>query len=233
MKIVIVRIGDHYGPEYEEYIESKLGQDYDLVWVREPIADGVKLQWNKMYGMSLDQDEPICVIDIDLLLVGDYKQAFDYPIESGQFLGMPGWWRDTGDITYQINGGFFKYYPRECKYIYDKFMSNVDYWQEYYIRNLTTVGPVNGEQFFVEDHARERLDIITLPNSWVTRWLSDDVMTSQQYLKWQQQITSKYYDATGGNDYVFLGEFHPDIKIVHFTHQQNKPRNWKHINQYL
>ena len=34
---------------------------------------------------------------------------------------------------YKINGGFFKYYPKDCKYIYDKFMSNVSYWQSYYI----------------------------------------------------------------------------------------------------
>jgi len=60
MKILAVRIGDKYGPQYEKYLESKL-PNYDFIWVREPINDKVLLQWNKMQGMNLDIDEPICV----------------------------------------------------------------------------------------------------------------------------------------------------------------------------
>ena len=63
MKIIAVRIGEKYGPEYEKYLESKLPQ-HEFVWVREPINDKVQLQWNKMYGMNLDIDEPIVVMDI-------------------------------------------------------------------------------------------------------------------------------------------------------------------------
>lgn len=153
MKIVAVRIGDKYGPEYETYLESKL-PEYDFIWVREPIREDVTLQWNKMYGMSLDIDEPICVMDIDVILENDYKEVFDYPIERGEFLAMPGWWRDD-QHGYPINGGFFKYYPKDCRYIYDEFMSKVDYWQQYYIENGTTTGPVNGEQYFVCDQVKE------------------------------------------------------------------------------
>ena len=40
MKIVAVRIGDRYGPEYEEYLESKL-PEYEFIWVRKPIRDDV------------------------------------------------------------------------------------------------------------------------------------------------------------------------------------------------
>ena len=61
-----------------------------------------------------------------------------------------------------------KYYLKKCKYIYDKFMKDIEYWQ-YYIKNGTTSGPVNGEQYFVEDSANERLEVITTPNSWCTR----------------------------------------------------------------
>ena len=48
MKLVTVRIGNKYGPEYETYLEKKL-PDYEFIWVREPIRDDVLLQWNKMY----------------------------------------------------------------------------------------------------------------------------------------------------------------------------------------
>ena len=75
------------------------------------------------------------VIDIDILLVNDYNKLFDYPIKKGQFLAIPGWWRDSTKNNYKINGGFFKYYPKECKYIYDKFMKDIEYWQQYYIKN--------------------------------------------------------------------------------------------------
>src|SRR6056300_1349892 len=124
MKIIAVRIGDRYGPEYETYLESKL-PEYEFVWIREPCDPNVRLQWNKMIGMTLDTDEPICVMDIEVLLINDYKKIFEYPIERGQFLAAPGWWRwgsDDVEKRFTINGGFYKYYPKDCRYIYDKFM---------------------------------------------------------------------------------------------------------------
>ena len=232
MKILAIRIGDKYGPEYETYLQDKL-PEYDFIWIREPYDKRVLLQWNKMYGMNLDIDEPICVIDIDMLLVNDYKKAFEYPIKPGQFLAMPGWWRDTETEGYKINGGFFKYYPKDCKYIYDKFMSNIDYWQNYYIKKGITKGPVNGEQYFVEDSVKEKLQLITLPDSWVTRWCAnDEVIYGRDMMNWQVSTSSKYKLITN-NDYVYLGgEFHPDIKIVHFTHTINKPHEWKDYKKF-
>lgn len=232
MKIIAVRIGDRYGPEYETYLESKL-PEYEFIWIREPIRSDVVLQWNKMYGMNLDIDEPVCVMDIDVLLVGEYKKVFKYPIKQGEFLAMPGWWRDTNKEKYKINGGFFKYYPKDCKYIYDEFMSNTDKWQRYYIDNGITNGPVNGEQYFVEDHVRQKLKLKLLPNAWFTRWMSSENngMTEKQYRTWQYNITKKYCYLTG-NDYLFMGDFHSDIKFIHFTHMLNKPHSWKHYSDY-
>ena len=232
MKIIAVRIGDRYGPEYETYLESKL-PEYEFIWIREPIRSDVVLQWNKMYGMNLDIDEPVCVMDIDVLLVGEYKKVFEYPIKQGEFLAMPGWWRDTNKEKYKINGGFFKYYPKDCKYIYDEFMSNTNKWQRYYIDNGITNGPVNGEQYFVEDHVRQKLKLKLLPNAWFTRWMSSENngMTEKQYRTWQYNITKKYCDLTG-NDYLFMGDFHSDIKFIHFTHMLNKPHSWKHYSDY-
>ena len=232
MKLVTVRIGEKYGPEYETYLEKKL-PDYEFIWVRKPIQDNVMLQWNKMYGMNLDIDEPICVMDIDILLVNDYRKIFEYPIKRGEFLAKPGWWRDTDNEKYKINGGFFKYYPKDVKYIYDKFMQQPGYWQNYYIKNKTTKGPINGEQYFVEDSVRERLKLILLPYSWFTRWTFDGLATVKDREKWQYNITSKYKKVSG-NDYIYLGgEFHPDIKMVHFTHSMNKPHLWKDYEQHI
>lgn len=232
MKLVTVRIGNKYGPEYETYLEKKL-PDYEFIWVRKPIQDNVQLQWNKMYGMNLDIDEPICVMDIDVLLINDYKKIFEFSIERGEFIAMPGWWRDTNQEQYKINGGFFKYYPKDVKYIYEKFMSNPGHWQTHYIKNKTTKGPVNGEQYFVEDSVRERLKLKLLPNSWFTRWTTGDLINKINKTDWQTQITTKYREITG-NDYIYLGDkFHNDIKMVHFTHSMNKPHEWSDYDKHL
>ena len=123
-KILCVRIGEKYGPDYETYLEKKL-PEHEFIWIRQPYHDRVTLQWNKMWGMQLDIDEPICVMDIDILLTNDYKKVFDYPIKKGEFLAMPGWWRDTNSENYKINGGFFKYYPKDfiTDYEADKFIA--------------------------------------------------------------------------------------------------------------
>lgn len=229
MKVFCVRIGDKYGVEYEHYINSKL-KDYEVVWIREPFRDDVALQWNKMLPMSMDIDEPVCVIDIDLFLINDYKQVFDYPIQRGEFLTINDWL--SANPNYPINGGFFKYYPRDVKYIYDKFMQNPTYWQNFYIAKGIARGPINGEQHFVYDSAKEQLKVITLPPSWFTRWATEQSIRHVDYRTWQASVNASYKKETG-NDYLFLGdEFHPDVKIVHFTHALNKPHEWEYYDLY-
>lgn len=226
MKIFAVRIGERYGPEYESYLEAKL-PEYEFVWIREQINPKVLMQWNKMFAMNTGIDEPVCVIDIDLLLVNDYKKIFEYPVERGEFVAIPGWWRDTEKEGYSLNGGFFKYYPTDCQYIYDKFINDIEYWQNYYIKNKITKGPINGEQYFVEDSVKEQLKLKLIPNSWVARWCATSDVLNKSLGLWQSEISAKYQQLTG-NDYIYLGgEFHPDIKLVHFTHAANIPHKWQ------
>ncbi len=232
MKIFAVRIGDRYGPEYEKYLEEKL-PEYDFVWIREPIHPKVLMQWNKMYAMNTGIDEPVIVMDIDILLINDYKKIFEYPIKRGEFLAIPGWWRDTKKEGYSLNGGFFKYYPTDCKYIYDKFMKDIDYWQNYYIANGVTKGPINGEQYFVEDTVNERLELKLIPASWVARWCATEDVVSKKLTDWQSKVSVKYKNITG-NEYLYLGgEFHPDIKFVHFTHAINLPHLWEDYKYFI
>ena len=40
MKILAIRIGEKYGPEYETYLEKKL-PNHEFVWVRKPYDDGL------------------------------------------------------------------------------------------------------------------------------------------------------------------------------------------------
>ena len=211
MKIYCVSIGEKYGPQFEKYLENKLGK---INWIREQIAPNVPLQWNKMYPMSLKDTEPVCVIDLDIVLENNYMDLFNYPIERGEFLSIHGWWRDAPGYT--LNGGFFKYYPIDCNYIYEKFMSSIEKWKVHYIKNKTTIGPVNGEQYFVEDSVNEKLKLKLAPSSWVTRWKND-----YSHI-WFEELTKKYTEASG-EDYLKEDDWNPNIKLVHYNHTLNYP----------
>jgi len=202
VKVFAVRIGEKFGQDVEDYIESKLP---NVTWIRDELP-GVKLQWNKMSVMNMNIDEPVVVIDIDLEFINDYMDAINYPIKRGEFLAAKSWWRDSlrNDVEYSVNGGFFKYYPKDCKYIYDKFMNNKFYWQRYYIQHGITVGPVNGEQYFVEDSIKEKLNLKFLPETWFTKSVNSPTKD------WWARMNSLY-----PGDWLYLDGYNPDIKIVH------------------
>lgn len=201
MRIYCVRIGEKYGQQYEDYMNDKLS-DYEVIWIKEPIRPNIPLQWNKMAAMNDDSNEPILVLDIDKLLINDYKEAIEYPIKHGEFLAAPNPWSKS---KIAMSGGFYKFYPRECKYIYDTYINNIDYHTNYYIKNGYTIGPVNGEYLFVHDMIQKKLKLKLLPDAWVTR----------------------------GDSESRAAAFDSNIKFVHFTGSLNKPHEWKRYDEYL
>jgi hypothetical protein len=224
MKIYCVRIGDKYGQQYEDYMNEKLA-DYEVIWIKEPIKPNVPLQWNKMVAMNDDSDEPVVVLDIDKIFINDYKEALDYPIKPGEFLAAPYWW---GNGKIPMSGGFYKFYPKDCKYIYNNYINNIDYYTNYYIKNGYTTGPVNGEFLYVHYMLQRELKLITLPDAWVTRWTSEEFDLSGEH---RSDLKHRYRTATG--NYLYKDEFNPMIKIVHFTNSLNKPHEWKKYDEYL
>lgn len=165
--------------------------------------------------MGLDIDGPVCVIDIDICLINDYMDMINYPIEPGQFVAAQAWWKD-GEGDYSLQGSFQKYYPKDCRYIYDKFVSDPEYWQEYYIKNGTTIGPVNGEQYFVEDSVRERLELKFLPQTWISRW---------DYQGFHDQDFQASANAHYPGEWLYLGgEFNPHVRLLHFQRSNTLPR---------
>jgi len=224
MKIYCVRIGDKYGQQYEDYMNEKLA-DYEVIWIKEPIKPNVPLQWNKMVAMNDDSDEPVVVLDIDKIFINDYKEALDYSIKPGEFLAAPYWW---GNGKIPMSGGFYKFYPKDCKYIYNNYINNIDYYTNYYIKNGYTTGPVNGEFLYVHYMLQRELKLITLPDAWVTRWTSEEFDLSGEH---RSDLKHRYRTATG--NYLYKDEFNPMIKIVHFTNSLNKPHEWKKYDEYL
>lgn len=212
MKVFCVRIGDTYGPEYETYLKSKLD---DITFVHEPKEDFV-LQWNKIHFFNLDLDEPVVVIDIDVLLMNDYMRMFDYPIERGEFLTIHSWWegKDPTKACY-INGGFYKFYPTDTKYIYEEFKRNRKHWEMYFIKVMKLKkGPVGGEENFVEMMVKQKLKLKTVPDSWVARGSLD------KNLEMLVDQNKKY----PGEGLMYAGgEWNEEIKFVHYTLPGNHP----------
>lgn len=226
MKIFCVRIGNKYGPEYEDYIESKL-QGHNVIWIRKPYRPEIPLQWNKIQVFGMDIDEPVILMDIDKLLINDYHEIINYPCTKGQFVTTPYWWKSPDiENPYKSSGGFYKFWPSTTRHIYEKYMSDIPYYTNYYIKNRMTTGPVNGEFMFVQD-SLYGMDMQIMPDSWFTRWVSNT-----NYKANTQVLENRYCEVTG-NEYLFDGtNFHPDVKMVHFTHSLNKPHEWKNYEYY-
>ena len=46
-----------------------------------------------------------------------------------------------------------------------------------------------------------------------------------------RELEEKYTEITG-NKYLYKDDFHPDIKMVHFTNSLNKPHEWSQYQYY-
>jgi hypothetical protein len=195
VKVFAVRVGNRYGREYEEYLRSKIPHIQFLNEEKEEF----KLQWNKLHFFNLDLDKPIVVIDIDLELINDYEKLFEYKIKEDEFLTIKPWWNSKN-----INGGFYKFYPKQFKYVYNEFKNNKEKWEQYYIHLGLKPGPVNGEEDFVADQVADKL--VYLPEEWCA------LMYDKGDKEWFSRINAKY-----PGDYFYLGnKFNPNIKLVHY-----------------
>jgi len=214
-KIYAVRIGEKYGLDHEARLKKQL----DINWIRDE-EDGVALQWNKLRAFQ-GEDCPVVLIDIDLEFINDYKKLFELPVERGEFLTTKNWYGQDNPtaIHYKIAGGFYKFWPEDTKYILDAFRKDKQYWQNHYIDQGITCGPVNGEMNFVEDCVRGRVGTTALkmkfvPDAWHTKW---KYKPEEGYI---YRLTKRY-----DNDWLWMGEFHSDIKLVHY--QMESSRNNK------
>ena len=220
VKVFCVRIGTKYGREYEDYINSKL-EDHDVHWIREPYHKWIPLQWNKLKVFDMDIDEPVIVMDIDKLLIHDYEEVINYPCKKDEFVSIPYWWNFNG-TPYKMSGGFYKFWPKYNKNIWDTFVEDIPGWTNHYIKAGLTIGPVNGEFMYVQEHLQTEL--VLMPDAWFTRWISDpDISTSK--------IEDKYLEITGNKLYDGR-DFHSDVKIVHFTRSTNKPHEWIEYDRF-
>ena len=200
LDVYTCRIGDKYGFDYEVSLIEKINR----LHVLHTENNGLKLQWNKLNFFKVDSEEPIVVLDIDIDLINNYEELLHYPIKRGEFLSIRSWWEDISDC--ELNGGFYKFYPSDTKYIYDEFISNQEKYETHWIKTGVKPGPVNGEENYVEYMVKKRLDLKFVPDTWVGRWV--DKPTKD----WLTQINRKY-----PGKYFYLDGFNPEVKLLHYT----------------
>jgi len=198
VSVYTCRVGDKYGIEYEEKLREKIP---NLIVLHE---GEFNLQWNKINFFNTNGNDPVVVLDIDIDLINDYEEIINYPIKPGEFLSMKSWWEEVSGC--ELNGGFYKFFPDDTRYIYHEFKQSKEFWEEYFIKLGVKPGPVNGEENFVEYMVKKRLDLKFIPDSWCGR------MVKEPTKEWLAQINRKY-----SGDYFYLDKINPDVKILHYT----------------
>lgn len=193
----------------EKYKDYKTDFPFEVTYLEQDIWP-MKRQWNKLHFFELPFDEPIVVIDLDTMFINDWEELINYPCERDEFVSIPAWWKDTHDERFKINGGFYKFWPTSTRYIADKFREQPRHWREHYFNEGITNREGFGEQYFVEESARERLKIRLVPATWVTKWTNNGHPPENEI-----RAGNEAYPG----EYLFDGKFNPDIKMIHFLNQ--------------
>lgn len=150
-------------------------------------------------------------MDIDIDIIGSMDFIFAR-VKKHEFRGTRRWWWEHERVgtEYALSGTMYKFQNGSHSYVYDTFELDIEYWQEYYIKNGITRGPVNGEQHYVQDqviqHAKEKS---FFPIEKIVKWNENDART-------QIEAEEKYIKLTGLN-YLEDGEFHPEVSVIHYA----------------
>lgn len=172
-----------------------------------------KFQWYKIDFFQKDfvKEKDICVMDIDVDIVGNMDFIFDR-VKKNEFRGTRRWWWEHKRVgtEYALSGTMYKFQNGSHQYVYNTFEADIEYWQEYYIKNGITKGPVNGEQHYVQDQIIQNTkEKSFFPIEKIVKWNENDVRT-------QIEVEKKYIEITG-LDYLENGAFHPKVSVVHYA----------------
>jgi hypothetical protein len=180
-----------------------------------------KLQWYKLdyFKKGFVENVNQILMDIDLDIVGNVDFLFE---DYEGFVGTHRWWwrwredreaklnKISPEDIIALSGTVYKFKNGEYQYIVDTFEQDIPYWQEYFIKNKTTVGPVNGEQHFVQKMLTDNNANFSYFNpAKIIKWHKTDI-------DMQMKLENSYYKWTN-NEYIENDNWHDDIRIVHYA----------------
>jgi len=196
------------------YTEDPSGLLPEIVVVNIDDPDRFKLQWHKVIFHSngfagIEQGEKCLILDIDWIITGDMDQILSYDLPEGHLGCFERWWSNLRHFC-KLNGGFQMFYMGDTDYIWQEFKKDPEHWQQYYIENGFAEGPVNGEQNFIDGHAKNKH---WLPMEWFAKYHDIDYFRIQR--NWNRDVNSE-------EPYFMGGDFCESIKMVHFSNSENQ-----------
>ena len=199
--------------EFVCYSDTKVVADKVIPLPKDTI---IQQHWHKLsfFNKAFTGDGDIVVLDIDQVIVSNITDMIGWPVNENELVSYQKWWTKNINNT-TINGGWYKFKAGSLQYVYDKYMTDPDYWQLYYYNNGMVHYKYFGEQNFVEDTVRENTGLVThMPGQWVAKYDNNDSKINAAY---QSMYCSKF-----NKDFMILGdEIDEDIKIVHFANFEN------------
>ena len=104
----------------------------------------------------------------------------------------------------------------DTDHLWQKFIEDPSYWQEYYVSNGLAEGPVNGEQNFIDNHINIKRQY--LPKEWFGKY----------YDKEMDYIQSRWLYYIDKHSVFYLNEFFDErVKMIHFANANNLIENYK------
>tara|TARA_A100001011_G_scaffold29004_1_gene28196 strand:+ start:3150 stop:3860 length:711 start_codon:yes stop_codon:yes gene_type:complete len=231
--ICTVLNGEKYGTEYVNklYLDLKKHTtkpfkfycytDYDIEFLNEdiniiPIINlNKKLQWYKLdyFKKDIVDTDDIVLMDIDMHIIGNVDFLFD-KVKDNEFRGTHRfWWRwreDKDNKLFALSGSVYKFKNGQHQYIVNEFEKDIKKWEEYFINNGVTIGPVNGEQHFVQYQLeKNKTNVSMFPEKHIVKWHNDDfyIQTSIEHA----------YKKYSGNNYILDDNWHKDVRIIHYA----------------
>lgn len=196
------------------YTDDNNGVHSDITVIQLDNPEEFKLQWHKIkfhksgFG-DIPAGEKCLILDIDWIITGNMDEILSYDLSKNTFGCFERWWSNLTRLC-KINGGFQMYHMGDTDHLWEEFVKDPEYWQEYYINNGLASGPVNGEQNFIDEHVG--LDRAWLPMDWFAKYQSESI----------SKIQSNWVHTVGISDPFFMGgEFHDTIRMVHFSDSDN------------
>ena len=202
------------------YTENKKGLDKNIIVIPLSNVEKYKLQWHKLifhknnFG-NINIGEKCLILDIDWIIINNIDEILNYNLEKKRFLCFERWWFEKIKSC-KINGGLQMDYMGDTNHLWEIFKNDHIYWQEYFINNKLAIGPVNGEQNFIDKHLKLKRQ--WLPMEWFGKYSVEEMMTIQKL--WTRRIDehSLFY----ADD-----EFDDRLKMIHFSNSDNYIENYK------
>jgi hypothetical protein len=203
-----------YTGPIEFYVYTDRPEEFDDRVIAIPINHNKCVrQWYKIdfFGPDIvpDVNEPVVVIDVSWSIIKNIDHLIDTPVPYDSFLSISRWWRASDDPL-PISGGFYKFTPASCYYMWETFYKDPDHWQQKY-KNPDHPFSVQGEQDFVFEHASMKHKMVVAAGYKFARIMTQ--MGDEQY-KFTLDSYGARYQQLFGEPYQIDGQWNDRIIMV-------------------